>query len=106
MTNTLIVMTEDQFDATYTLVTNHLNPHATWMLGDGPGCLFETYGEEIAFVRQQNPLTVWTLVDGDDGNQYVLNGCHLVNRVGYLISSIPFPAESDIQVPILFHSDE
>ena len=99
-------ITEDEFDEQYPLVTNHINPNASWAFGDGPGCLFETSGEELAFVRSQNPNTIWTLVDGDDGNQYVISGYHLVNRIGYLISTILFPDDADIEVPILFDTDE
>src|ERR1700693_4658426 len=100
-------ITEDEFDAKYTIVTNHINPNASWAFGDGPGCLFETYGEELAFVRRQDPRTIWTLVDGDDDdNQYVISGYPLVNRIGYLISTIPFPDDADIEVPILFESEE
>lgn len=106
MTHAFVAMTEDEFDDQYPLVPNRLNPTASWAFGDGPGCLFETYGEEIAFVLSQNPRTIWTLVDGDDGNQYVLSGYHLVNRIGYLISKIPFPEDADIEVSILFDSDE
>jgi hypothetical protein len=106
MTPTAIEMTEDEFDKQYPLVTNHLNPNATWGSGDGHGCLFETYGEELAFVRNQNPLTVWTWVDGDDGNQYVVSGYHFVNRIGYLISTNPFSEDAVIEVPILFDSEE
>jgi len=99
-------MTEDDFDEQYPLITNHINPNASWAFGDGPGCLFETYGEELDFVRSQDPSTVWTLVDGDDGNQCVISGYHLVNRIGYLISTIPFPEDAAIEVPILFDQDE
>lgn len=100
-------MTEDDFDKLYPLITNHINPNASWAFGDGPGCLFETYGEELAFVRSRDPRTIWTLVDGgDDDNQYVISGFHLVNRIGYLISTVPFPEDATIEVPILFDSDE
>ena len=99
-------MTEDEFDAQYPLITNHINPNASWAFGDGPGCLFETYGEELDFVRAQDPRTIWTLVDGDDDNQYVISGYHFVNRIGYLVSTIPFPEDAGIEVPILFDSDE
>ena len=105
MTHTSIRLTEDEFDANYPLVTNHINREPSWPNGDGPGSLFETYGEELAFVRSQNPQTIWTLVNGDDGNQHILSGYHLVNRIGYLISTIPFPDGADIEVPILFDSD-
>jgi hypothetical protein len=106
MTKTLIEITEAEFDKQYPLVTNHINPNASWAFGDGPGCLFETYGEELNFVRSQDPCTIWTLVDGDDGNQYVVSGYHFVNRIGYLISTIPIPEDAEIEVPILFESNE
>ena len=102
---TSLEITEDEFDTRYPLVINHLNPNASWIFGDGPGCLFETYGQELAFVSSQNPRTIRTLVDGDDGNQYVLSGCHLVNRIGYLISTVPFPEDADILVSIPSDSD-
>jgi hypothetical protein len=100
MTDTPVEITEEEFDARYPLLTNHLNPHASWAFGDGPGCLFETYGEELAFVRQQDPRTVWTLVDGDEGDQYLASGLHFVNRIGYLVSTVPVPDDIDIQVHI------
>ena len=98
MTNTFIEMTEDEFDARYTLVPNHLDFNASWAYGDGPGCLFETYGEELDFVRAQDPRTIWTLMQGDDDVDYLVSGYHLVNRIGYLISENPIPEGVDIQV--------
>src|SRR5262249_53914708 len=91
---------EDEFDSHYPLLKNHLNPNASWVYGEGPGCLFETYGEELEFVRQQDPATVWTLVDGDDGDQYLVSGFHFVNRIGYLISTVAVPESVDIEVRI------
>lgn len=105
MTSTLVEIS-DEFDASYPLRTNHLNPNASWGSGEGDGCLFETYGEELDFVRQQDPRTVWTLVDGDDGDQYLLSGYHLVNRIGYLLSTVPVPEEAEIQVRIPMESDD
>ena len=106
MTTTFIEMTEDDFDMQYPLLTNHLNPNASWAFDDGRGCLFETYGQELAFIRGQDLRTVWTLVDGDDGDLYVLSGFHYVNRIGYLVSTVPGPDETDIQVHIPTDLDE
>jgi hypothetical protein len=108
MTPTLIELSEDDFDATYgsRLRTNHLNLHASWVYGDGPGCLFETYGPELDFVRQQDPSTIWTLVDGDNGDQYLVSGYHFVNRIGYLISLEPVPDGTDIEVHLPFDHDD
>jgi hypothetical protein len=100
MTTNVIEMTEDEFDAAYPLRPNHLNPNASWGFADGAGCLFETYGEELDFVRRQDPRTVWTILDGDDGGLYVASGYHFVNRIGYLISTIPIPDDLFIQVHI------
>lgn len=97
MTNT-IELSEDAFDALFPLRANHLNPAASWAHGDG--CLFETYGDELAFVREQDPRTVWTFVDADDGSQCVVSGFHLVNRIGYLISAMPVPEGVEICVRI------
>ncbi len=47
MADTHIELTEDEFDEQFPLVTNHLDPHASWAFDDGRGCLFGTYGEEI-----------------------------------------------------------
>ncbi len=107
MTDTIIGMTEDEFDAQYPLVPNHINPNATWSLSEsGSGCLFETFGEELAFVRHQEPRTIWTLIDGEDGDMYVVSGYHFVNRVGYLISKAPVPDGVFIEVHIPMESDD
>lgn len=104
MTN-IIDITEDEFDAAYPLRPNHLNPTASWTIGDGPGCLFETYGPELEFVRSQDPKTIWTLLDGDDGDLYLESGCHFVNRIGYLISTRPIDDDLMIQCRIPMTSD-
>jgi len=106
MSDNFIEMTEDEFDARYPLKTNHLNPSAGWALGEGCGCLFETHGEEFAFVKRQDPRTVWTLLDSDDGDMFVVNGLHLVNRVGYLLSTIPVPDNVTVEVYLPMSKDE
>ena len=106
MSETLIELTEDEFDDRFPLVPNHINPSAGWAIGEGGGCLFETFGEEFAFIRRQDPLKVWTLVDGDDGDMYVVNGLHFVNRVGYLLSTVPVPENVAIQVHLPMARDD
>ncbi len=107
MTKTCIQLDEDDFPKQYPLIPNHFRANACWSYGDGPGCLFETYGEELAFVRSQDPRTIWTLVDHpeDDNKELVLSGYHLVNRIGYLISTVPFPEDVHIEVCIELDTD-
>jgi hypothetical protein len=94
-TNAFQSMTEEEFQGQYELKLNHLEPGAPW-----DGHLFETHGAEHDFVRTQDPRTIWTIQDADDGNLCICSGYHVVNRIGYLISTTPFPAETDICVSI------
>ena len=106
MTN-IIHITEDEFDDAYPLLPNHLNPNAAWTIGDGHGCLFETYGPELEFVYSQNPKTVWTILDADaDGDFILASGRHFINRFGYLISTVPVEDGLTIQCRITIDSDD
>lgn len=63
---------------------------------------FETYGEELDYVRSiadTEPRRVWTLVDGEDGNLYIVDGYHLVNRVNYFITKEPLEGDGYMEVP-------
>jgi hypothetical protein len=53
---------------------------------------FETYGIELGYVLATadiEPDRVWTLVDGDEGT-WIVNGYHLVNRISYFITEVPY----------------
>jgi hypothetical protein len=58
---------------------NHLNPSAPH-----DGKMFETYGQELEFVKSQEPDRIWTLVDVD-GHESIVHGFHFVNRIGYFV---------------------
>jgi hypothetical protein len=69
---------------------------------------FETYGEELDYVlsiANTEPARVWTLVDGDDGNLYIVDGYHLVNRVNYFVTKIPFEGKF-MEVPYYIFEEE
>ena len=93
-------LNEDDFDERYPLLENHLNPNASWIIGSRRGCLFETYGKELEFILRQDPCNVWTLVDGDSGDLWVISGMHFVNRIGYLVSTVPVPVDHFIAVQL------
>lgn len=81
----------------YRPVKNHLDEDASWQGEDGVGVMFETYGEELDYVlsvAKSDPKCVWTYVDGDDGSTLVINGYHLVNRIGYFVTEVPAADES------------
>jgi hypothetical protein len=98
MTDTDIELSEDAFAALFPLRTNHFNPGASGEHPDGGGCLFETYGKELAYVEQQDCRTIWTVTEDDDGNGQLESGYHAVNRIGYLLSTVPTPDGVNIHV--------
>jgi hypothetical protein len=69
------------FQEKYTLMINHLDENAAC-----DGTMFETFGEELAYVMAQDPDTVWTLTQGDGDASWVTHGYHLVNRLGYFVT--------------------
>jgi len=87
------------WDEKYKPIPNHI---------DKGNDKFETYGEELDYVlsiANTEPKRVWTLVDGDDGNLYIVDGYHLVNRVNYFITKNPFEGEF-MEVPYYIFEDE
>lgn len=50
--------------------------------------MYETYGEDLDYIKSMPDNFVWTLVDGDE-DSVVVNGKAFVNRIGYYISKKP-----------------
>lgn len=98
MTIRFIELSEDAFHALFPLLPNHLNADAAWHIDGVGACLFDTHGLELEFVRRQHPRSVWTFVEGDDDRQFLASGFHLVNRVGYLLSTMLLPEGVAAQV--------
>jgi hypothetical protein len=48
----------------------------------------------VAAYRQNFPKRIWTVVDGDGHDMTIIAGWHLVNRMGYILTELPF---SDIE---------
>ena len=88
-----IEMELDEWFDKYKPIQNHLDENASF-----DGCMFETYGDEVDFVRSQDPATIWMYGDGDDGEGHIWSGWGFVNRIGYFITEVPCPADTEIQV--------
>jgi len=53
------------------------------------GCMYETYGEEMAYIKevaQKHPRRIWTILDGESDTLVISAGLHYVNRLGYIIT--------------------
>lgn len=97
--NNFIEMDFDEWCATYKPIVNHIDTNASFDNGDG-GIMFETYGDEVEFVKTQDPNKIWMYGDGDDGGGYIWSGWGFVNRLGYFITEVPFPDNTTIQVQV------
>lgn len=74
------------------------HPDAHYDIWGGHG--LETFGEDLEIVRRYDRAFLWTVVDGDSGDQWITTGFHYVNRVCYLITEKPHnwvPAEFRIR---------
>ena len=99
MQDTFIEMSFDEWLTTYKPILNHLDENASFQSDDG-GIMFETYGDEVAFVKSQPPANIWTYGDGDDGGGYIWSGWSFVNRLGYFITEVPCPDNTIIQIQV------
>lgn len=85
----------EQWEETYRPVINIPDESASW-----GGLMFETYGDDLAMVltvAEKEPHRVWTWVDSDDGS-YIINGFHIVNRIGYFITDMEWKNGDRIEV--------
>lgn len=77
----------NEFESKYKPIKNHFSK-------DPDEVMFETYGEELEFVKAQDPRYIWTYLQGDMSD-LVVAGYHFVNRIGYHISEVPWENEDD-----------
>lgn len=93
-----IEMDFDEWCDTYKPIKNHIDNNASFN-----GEMFETYGDEVAFVKEQPEDRIWMYGDGDDGGSYVWSGWGFVNRLGYFITEVPCPPNTTIQIRVSYN---
>lgn len=77
-------LTYSQWDETYLPINNHITNNDSQM--------FETYGEEWEFIKEQDPRNVWTWVQADF-SMLLVAGIAFVNRLGYYVCQTPWEDE-------------
>lgn len=85
-------VTFEEFVEQYKPVKNQIETNAPY-----DGLMFDTFGEELTFVKASDKF-VWTLVDSDNEESYIIPGYHFVNRLGYFLTELPF--EDDVEVDL------
>lgn len=76
--------TYDEWVAYYRPRPNHLVPTSSF-----EGTMFETYGEELEYVKAFDYNRVWTFISDVDGDR-IENGMRVVDRLGYFITDEPW----------------
>ena len=89
-----IKLTEQECEQQFRLVTNPYDDNVGWN-----GCFFETYGQELEYVRKCDPACIWTYIDGEE-RDVIVSGYHLVNCINYLISIDPIPDGINYEVEL------
>lgn len=100
MSNTNIEQTFEWWLEEFKPITNHLDDNASFQNEDDEGIMFETYGDELDFVKQQNPKCVWTYHHGENNSTYIVNGFGFVNRLGYFVTEVPCPDNTEYFVQV------
>lgn len=76
----------------YKPIANPFTSDRSWIIND-KAIMFETYGEELEFVRNQDYNHVWTWLEGD-GCTFIGAGRSFVNRIGYFVTEVPWDDEN------------
>jgi hypothetical protein len=101
----LIQLTEDEWFKQFKPIPNHLDENASFNDGEH-GYMFETYGDEVEFVKSQDSNRIWTYSDGDNGGTYISDGYHVVNRIGYFVTTVPYDDSQYYQIQLIAGSDD
>ena len=93
-----ITMTWDDWEKKYVPMLNTITDRTEFN-----GWLFETYDDDLKYILEYGNNKnyrnhIWTLLTDDNGDLCISNGYHLVNRMGYFITSHPYDAGDNIFV--------
>ena len=95
MPNNFIELTFEEADEQFKFIPNNYDEYSSF-----DGLMFETYGDEVEFVKSQSPDKIWMYGEGDDGGLYIWSGWGFVNRIGYFITEVPCPEDTLIQIQV------
>jgi len=56
--------------------------------------MFDTIDEDVAFVKSFPAENIWTVIDGEGTTLILIRGFHVIDRIGYIITDVPWTKES------------
>jgi hypothetical protein len=89
------IITEEEFDSKFTPIENKIETNAAFN-----GTMFETYGPEWEYVKEQPINNVWTIVSTEDDGMAYLSGFHAINRMGYFITKEKWIEETEVTLDV------
>ena len=99
----MVIYEGDKFDNKY-LPAEGLPPSVEYPDESNAG-MYGWSREDAAVLAVQNPLCIWTFVEGDGGS-YMMSGMRFVNRLHYFVSSVPRASEEPEEYLILRDEEE
>lgn len=65
--------------------------------GEGCTLIAGNSPDETKALADADPACVWTVLDGET-YPVIVSGCHLVNRLGHIITAVPRGDDEDVRV--------
>lgn len=97
---TQISLTWDEWQEQFKPMKNTLHSY------DPTSPAFETYGEELEFVKQYvDENKVWTMIDFGYGS-VIVNGMRWINRMCYYVTEKPWDENDDYEVALYLETCE
>lgn len=60
--------------------------------------MFETYGDDWQFINAIPKDRVWTVIEGDEGGEVIVEGQRFVNRLGYFVTVRAWTEPTEVQL--------
>lgn len=96
-------ISENHWIETYNPLPNPVDDTCGYDYGNG--CvLVETYSPHTEYLNTIEANRIWTVIEADNGHQYIMSGRAFVNRIGYIVTEKPW--EEDISIDIDEDLDE
>ncbi len=93
-----VSLTWQEFEEQFKPIKNSFRKHSE-------DFMFETYGEELDFVRSAPENCIWTHSQIDYGF-VTTEGYHFVNRMGYYVTEVPFEPDTSYEVDLYVETCE
>jgi len=100
MNSQLIKLSLSEWEAQFKPYTNHLDSNASFQNDNDEGIMFETYGDELEFVYSHANKFIWTYIDTEDGGTAIVDGYHLVNRIGYFLTRVAWEDSMGYEIAV------